>query len=376
MPEAFKNAFNHELIEQVASHFSKASDRFDAELFLTEAKTGLADLELKQRSNQIKDALLASLPKEPLKNFAIIEDALHPESNVELTTASIDDNGIRGWAVMPIADLVVELALPELFDQGMALLCELTKRFSAEFAVRAFIQQQPGRAFKHIANWCNDNDEHVRRLASEGCRPRLPWGLQLKRLISDPSPLFPVLEQLLDDPSEYVRRSVANNLNDIAKDHPDRVVAFCENHFDSGNKHRTKLFKHACRTLIKQGHPGALGLFGFKAFVGTVSGIELKQNTVQLGAELAFSATLESKANTAQKLVVDYVVYHRKANGQLSPKVFKWKTFELIPGSSVKIEKRHPFKVITTRKYYAGEHAIALQINGELKQQHWFSLST
>ncbi len=374
MPEPFKNFFNPTMIEQMATHLQQCDQTFDAGRFCALATSGLEALELKQRSDHILAALDRTLPGDFKQATNLLVSALHPEDGADLSGQSMDEGGIRGWAVMPMADYVARHGLQH-FDFSLDALREMTKRASSEFAVRPFLAHDPQRAMQHVAAWARDPSYHVRRLASEGTRPRLPWGMRLKGFVEDPSPLLPILEALKDDREEYVRRSVANNLNDIAKDHAD-LVASVAGEWLTGepNRDRQRLVRHACRTLIKQGHPATLEALGFSEPRVSMGSLQLGDELIRFGQTLTISTDLRSESDDAQNLVVDYIVHHRRANGSTSPKVFKWKTLTLPPRAEVQLKKKHAFKPITTRTYYPGTHAIEVQVNGHSLGRSEFEL--
>jgi 3-methyladenine DNA glycosylase AlkC len=206
---------------------------------------------------------------------------------------------------------------------------------------------------------------HVRRLASEGCRPRLPWGLRLGAFVRDPEPVLTVLEALRDDPSEAVRRSVANNLNDVSKDHPDLAAAVAARWLEDAPEERRRLVRHALRGLVKAGHPGALAALGLSPAPVRLAALEVATPTVTFGGALEFAATLTLGGEAAREIALDYVVHHRKANGATAPKVFKWRRLRLDPGASVRLVRRHALRPITTRVYYDGAHRVEVVANGE-----------
>ena len=365
MPEPFKNFFNPALIAQMGGHLHRVDPDFDTERFVDLACQGLDDLELKQRSAQIQAALGTCLPQDFPRACEHVLAALHPEVDAPIGEMAMDDEGIRGWAVMPMADWVAEHGLPH-FDLGMQVLEAMTQRFSAEFAVRTFLLADPERALATMTTWAQDDNVHVRRLASEGCRPRLPWGVQLPVFIQNPAPVLELLELLKDDPEEYVRRSVANNLNDISKDHPDLLATLAERWLQDANRDRQRLVRHACRTSIKKGHQPTLRALGYGPPSAELVRLTLSAETVQLGQALDIEVELRSTANKPQELLLDYLVHHRLANGRTSPKVFKWKALRLAPGATVTAKKRHSIKPITTRTYYPGIHHLEIQLNGEV----------
>jgi len=287
---------------------------------------------------------------------------LHPDQEDHVDAKS-DADGICGWGVMPLSMVVGQHDLKH-FDSSLALLREMTTRSSSEFAVRYFLLDDQPRALAIMGSWADDPNQHVRRLVSEGTRPRLPWAMQLPQLIEDPSPMLPILESLRDDPEEYVRRSVANHLNDIAKDHPDLVGRLAGEWMQDADKHRERLVRHACRTLIKQGHPGALAAFGLGPPELELESLDIANSVVSFGTKLEFSAELRSTSNEPQPLIVDYLIHFLKANGSTSAKVFKWTKFTLAPGESRLLERSHPIRPITTRRYYSGVQRLSLRING------------
>lgn len=363
MPEPFKNLFNPALIAAMGDHLKGADPAFDRETFIRAACSGLDALEMKERAAHIQAALDPLLPADFRDACRVMLASLSPKTDEDWRAEDIETLGICGWAVMPLAEIVAARGQDD-FDHAMGVLAEMTKRFTSEFAVRPFFIADPERAVKIAEAWAEYDNYHVRRFASEGSRPRLPWGLRLQSFVEDPRPLLPLLTRLRDDPSEYVRRSVANSLNDIAKDHPDLIAGIASDWLKDAPKDRVRLVKHACRTLIKAGHAPTLEALGYGQASVEVSPIILGAPVVNMGGALEFSATVTSTADNAQPLIVDYVIHHRKANGGTSPKTFKWKVMELGPGKSATLSKRHAIKRITTRVYYAGQHGVEVQING------------
>ena len=295
--------------------------------------------------------------------YAVLEAILHPMTEVAFDRGS-DEHGMRGWGMMPLGMVVSDSGL-ENFEASFALLKEMTKRATAEFDVRPFLDKDQDRALAIMAPWVRDDSVHVRRLVSEGTRPRLPWGLRLKKLVADPSPTLPLLEALKDDPEEYVRRSVANHLNDIAKDHPDLVAEIATRWLKGADKNREKLVRHACRSLIKQGHAATLSAFGLNPPEIQVDGPAITTDKVDYGSALGFAIKLTSTAQQPQDLVLDYLVHFKKANGTLAPKVFKWTKLTLAPGEAISLAREHAIRPITTRVYYGGTQAVSLRINGQ-----------
>jgi 3-methyladenine DNA glycosylase AlkC len=271
--------------------------------------------------------------------------------------------GIVQWV---FTDYVEVYGLDD-WEASMAALEAFTQRMSAEFAIRPFVARYPARTMAQMQAWAEHESAEVRRLASEGCRPRLPWGIRLHDLVADPSPIVPILERLKDDESESVRKSVANNLNDISKDNPDAVLEILRGWQAGASDDVRWITGHALRTLVKKGHPEALALLGYGgADEIAVHNLAVEPEHIRIGDEIKLSFEIESRAGEPLNLMVDYVVYHMRANGRQSPKVFKLTKRSIQPGEVLQIEKRHSFAPVTTRKYYPGEQAMEPKINGRL----------
>lgn len=379
MTEPFKNLFNISVIGNMAEHFQRHWQDFDQQGFIDAASYQLETLELKARSQQITAAMSRYLPDNFEQAGHILLASLAPESKEaapELQQeVSIGSNGISGWAVMPIGDYVGLHGLAH-HDLSMSLLNAMTRRFTSEFSIRFFLLASPEETLNTLKSWLKDDNKHVRRLISEGTRPRLPWAMQLPSFIQDPAPVIELLEALKDDQEEYVRRSVANNLNDIAKDHPDLVADIAEKWMQDADANRQKLIRHACRTLLKQGNRKALDVFGYAQPKLDNIKLEIHDEQVRLNNHLEFSLLFESTSKEDQTLMIDYVIHHQKKNGKITPKVFKWKKATLAAGKQVSMSKKHPFKTITTRVYYAGLHEVEILVNGQSIAKSGFFLST
>jgi 3-methyladenine DNA glycosylase AlkC len=351
--EPLKNLLHPGLVTDMASHISVAAPDFDATRFSRLATDGMEALELMQRSERIRDALTETLPADYAVAANILRQAL----------PTGDKPGLTGWALLPVNQFVSQHGLGH-FDLSLALLKALTPHFTAEFGIRRLIHAEQDRALAEISGWTTDANHHVRRLASEGTRPRLPWAMRLPALVKDPQPILPILVALLDDPEDYVRRSVANSLNDIAKDHPALVADFVERHIDGASSERRQLLRHASRTLLKKGDAKALANLGFAAAKGITAALSIATPVVVFGDKLGFSITVANEDAAPQRLMIDYAIHHVKANGTLAPKVFKWKQLDLPAGGRQTIDKDHAIRPITTRVYYPGRHRIEILING------------
>ena len=249
-----------------------------------------------------------------------------------------------------------------------------TKYSSSEFAVRPFIIKYTNEMMEKMTEWAKHENHHVRRLASEGCRPRLPWAMSLPAFKKDPSLILPILEVLKNDTSEYVRRSVANNLNDISKDHPDLVLKIAKSWLGE-SKEVDWVVKHACRTLLKQGNSQAMTLFGFATPNDIqITNLQIEDNSIKIGNHSYFSFTVTNSTNSSTKLRLEYGIYYMKSNGKQNRKVFKISEKEYKANASETIRKKQHFKNLTTRKHYTGEHKLSIIVNGVEKETIKFQL--
>ena len=367
-PNAFKHLFGAATVSRIADHFRVVGPAFDRAVFLSHACDGLDALALKARVAHIAAALRAALPEPVGEALACIRQAVPAPIEGESDVSAL-------MYLWPLCHFVEAYAV-DAPEPALLTLHGLTKRFSAEFAIRPFLIHHTEQTFAALHRWVTDSDPHVRRLVSEGTRPLLPWGQQLPALRADPSPSLPLLEALRDDPSEYVRRSVANHLNDIAKDHPSLVVDLCARWLNEAPESvaRVALVTRALRTLVKDGDPGALATLGFGAVSITLSPLTLSRSEVAIGERLSFATTIRSTSYAAQRVLVDYVVWYQKKNGSLAPKVFKGGVFELRPGEARHFERTQSFRPVTTRRLYAGAHAVGLKVNGQIVERVPFVL--
>jgi 3-methyladenine DNA glycosylase AlkC len=363
MADALKDMYNPAFFADLTAALTAVSPVFDAETF---------------RARIYDDAWEARPLKNRVRHIAMTLHGLLPDdyrSALEVLLAAAPHLSQYGFQLMFLPDFVELYGLDD-WDASLPALETFTQLCSSEFAVRPFILQDSGRMMDQMLRWTGHENHHVRRLASEGCRPRLPWAMALPPFKRDPMPVLAVLERLKNDSSEYVRRSVANNLNDIAKDNPDAVIATLRRWQIEPGEGTAWITRHSLRTLIKSGHMEALDLLGYQAGSGlTVRAFQLGSDTIQVGDSLSFAFEIESAADAAQDLMIDYIVYFVKANGKRAPKVFKLAQRKINPGETLCIEKRHSFKPITTRVYYPGEHALALKINGQEFEGGLFTLS-
>ena len=373
MAEPFKNLINPALVRACGEHLQRAWPPFNRAAFERRALPGLGGLEMKARAMQVADALEATLPADFDRAAGVLESALAPAAPDDTLGMGTSEAGLAGWIGWPLGEFIARRGLAEP-ERALRALHALTQRFTAEFAIRPLLVQHFDLTLATLGQWRHDPSPHVRRLVSEGSRPRLPWGLRLQRLVADPSPTLPLLRALQDDPSGYVRRSVANHLNDIARDHPAVVADWLRDHLPDAPPERRALLRHASRTLLKQGHPRVLKAWGLGQALRGEAQLTLSPRRVAVGGKVELALQLASTSAKAQGLAIDYVVHHVKANGSTSPKVFKGWQRTLGPHDTCRLLKSHSLKPVTTRVLYPGEHRVDVQVNGKVVASASFRL--
>ncbi|HBE9333334.1 UNVERIFIED_CONTAM: hypothetical protein C3P01_07895 [Clostridioides difficile] len=258
------------------------------------------------------------------------------------------------------------------WDLSISALERNTKYWSSEFAVRAFIIKDEERMMAQMRKWSKHKNEHVRRLASEGCRPQLPWGQAISKFKKDPTPVLPILEQLKTDTSTYVQKSVANNLNDISKTHPDLVISIAKDWYGK-NKPTNWIVKHGCRTLLKKGNRDVLALFGYDDTISiNIQDFTLETTSISIGENLTFSFKILAKKATKTRL--EYGIDYVKSNGKRNRKIFKISEVSLKENEKKSYMKKHSFADVSVRKHYPGIHSITIIINGVEKGKLDFEL--
>ncbi len=371
MAADLKSFFSPTLVRRLAAEILRVHPEFPAPSFVRRASTGLAALELLDRARHIAHALGAALPPRYPDAIAVLLRSLGPEhASDELVGA-----GMAPFFYLPHLLFVAERGLDH-FDLSLHAQYELTKRFSAEFSIRAFIERDPERTCAALRKWARDDDAHVRRLVSEGTRLRLPWAARVAWLDANPERVLELLELLKDDPATLVRRSVANNLNDLGKVRPDLLQRTCTAWLEGATAPRRTLVEHALRSAVKRGEIYALRLLGYgQPAAIALESVSFEARRVAIGGRVAMSFTLRSKARTAQELLVDVAVHFVKARGDTAAKVFKLKRITLPARARVTLRTTFSLSVHTTRVPRPGIHAVDLLINGKAMRAGTFEVT-
>ena len=347
----FKDQVGAVLARDLARELRRAWPAFPSARFTRRVAAELERRELLARVDLLADRLGTSLPA-PF------------EAAAEVLWRALDSPTFTGWVTVPCGTDVARRGLDEP-DAALPLLAGLTPRWSSEAPIRPFIERHPEVTYGYLRRWCADDDEHVRRLVSEGTRPRLPWAPLLRGLVADPSPNIPLLDLLADDPSPYVRRSVANHLNDISKDHADVALELAARWRDRSDA-AAWVTRHGLRTLVKRGDPRALALVG--ADTGTevrLGELAVDRRRIAIGDAVTIDVTLLlPDGSPACEAVIDYRVHYVGARGVKAPKVFKLTRRRLEPGHPVTISRRHRFEHVSIRRIHPGRHRIDVQVNG------------
>jgi 3-methyladenine DNA glycosylase AlkC len=348
-----KDHVSHVSVSRLGEVLAAGDAQFDARRFAEEASLGLDRLELKARVAQVSDVLARHLPGD-----------FRTAATVVLRTVSTSD--LTMWEAWPVTDWVTEAGM-DAPAEALEALSVLTAKASAEFAIRPFIDEHSDLTFETMQRWTAHPDEAVRRLVSEGSRPRLPWAPRVRVLDAQPHWAVPLLDRLRDDPSPYVRRSVANHLNDISKVDPDGALDLAGRWAAEGGPQVAAVVRHGVRTLVKAGDPRALTLVGADAEAPIeVREFTVETKTVRLGGDLVWRCILTAGHRLPTVAVVDYVIHFARARGAPGRKVFKLKTVRLQPGQPVEIVRRHALVPVTTRRYRAGRHRVEVQVNGRV----------
>ncbi|MFM7294820.1 MAG: DNA alkylation repair protein [Burkholderiales bacterium] len=377
MAEPLKNQYGPDIPRRIAGMIKDVHPSFPEKAFLQAALRGYERLELMDRGRHIAKALGEHLPQSfPTAAKIVVKSMGHKVVPLtDQTERHNEGGGMGAFLFMPHAMFVASYGLDH-FEESMAAQYEITQRFTAEFSIRPFIERYPSESLTRLRQWTDDDNHHVRRLVSEGTRPRLPWAGRLRSFQRDPSPVIALLERLKDDPSPYVRRSVANNLNDIGKDHPRLLTDIAARWMKDASPEREWIVRHALRSAVKRGDKAALAVLGF----GGKNNIDIKNakitpKKIPIGGSVVIAFDVANNGKRPARAMVDFAVHFVKANGEAKPKVFKLTALELRAGEAVSISKKVALIPLTTRKHYPGRHAVTALVNGETHPLGAFTLS-
>jgi 3-methyladenine DNA glycosylase AlkC len=357
-PKDLKNIFNQTVVRAIAKQILYSYPAFDSFQFCDSIMLALPSLELKARARCITEHLYHFLPKD----YAIALDILLN------SLTRFGDKPLHDWGDFKYLPFLNYIEYYGLHDQTRSLnaLRLMTCYFSGEFAVRPFLIHHPKQTLAALYEFATNNDARVRRLASEGARPRLPWGMRLQAFVKDPTPVIPLLNILYRDENEVVRRSVANHLNDISKDHEEIALEIAMGWIATNDTtHTRQLVSHGLRGLRKKGNPKACAFLNIAHDVAVdLVSFELLTSSIQMGEKLAFSIIFKILEPVSSQVVVQYKIHFCQKNGQYGSQIFKLVSRFITIGAVIKLEKSHHFKLISTRKYYTGVHKIEIIIAG------------
>ncbi|MCC6137249.1 MAG: DNA alkylation repair protein [Bdellovibrionaceae bacterium] len=358
MAELLKNYIDSSFVNKLSSQISKHDKKFSPTQFTKYVlDSHWSSKELKQRIRHVSQIMGKCL------------SGTYPTQIKTLQKVAPEFSGLGGL-IFP--DFVEVFGQNDL-ETSLPALQFFTSFSSSEFAIRPFIKAHPELLMSILLEWSKHKNEHVRRLSSEGCRPRLPWSFPLRELQKDPKPVLKILNNLKNDDSLYVRKSVANNLNDISKDHPELVLKTA-NAWIGKSQNTDWILKHALRTLLKKGDQTALVLFGLGKIKNVkVTALNLSQKTFTIGSHLEFSTNILNKNKKDVSLRVEYAIHFLNKNGKHAKKVFKLSEKTCAPGD-IFIQRRHSLKQMTTRTHNPGMHQLDIIVNGETQLSQKFTL--
>lgn len=377
MAASFKDIYDEQFFDRFTKDLKIIINDLDAQKFVSQIRDDeWEDRGYKQRTAHIARVLKKFLPANYKDAIAKILELLDGVKHALPDFSRIDDKnfGLLTLDYGLILANYIELYGLDDYETSVKAMEKITQFTTCEFTTHVFIVKYPDKMMAQMLAWSKHEHWGVRRLASEGCRPRLPWAMTLPNLKKDPTPILPILENLKNDPARFVRLSVANNLNDISKDNPDVVIALAKKWYGESAE-VDWIVKHGCRSLLKQGNVEVMGLLG----LGDVKGISIENflistPEVKVGNSLEFSFNLLNQGREKSKVRLEYGLYYQKANGSLSKKVCKISEKEYAGNSVTPIIRKHSFRVVTTRKFHSGLHQVAVIINGKECEKHDFEL--
>jgi 3-methyladenine DNA glycosylase AlkC len=357
MADALKHMYNPQFFEQLCPVMCATIPKFDCKYFIHRVfDNQWPELELKQRVRHIAITLGDFLPSHFPTAVSIMVDLAE-----QLRKSDVRE---QGFATIFIPEFVQVYGLDHP-NESLKALEKITQLVSAEFAIRPFVIRYPEMTLNKMVQWSKHENANVRRLSTEGCRPRLPWAMGIPSLKKDPAPILQILENLKNDPSEYVRRSVANNLNDIAKDHPTLVLKIAQE-WQGKDANTDRIIKHGCRTLLKKGDKAILGLHGFDpSSKGKLKSFDLHKPKVKIGEKLNFSIAFKNQEKAITPFRIEYAIDYLTSTGKRSRKVFKVTENKFNAGECMTINRNQSFKNLTTRKHFKGKHTLTILANGK-----------
>lgn len=377
MLEPFKDMYNKQFFDRFTNDLKLVINDLDAHEFVSRVMDDeWENREYKQRVSHIATILKSFLPADYKDAIAKILQLLDYVKDTLPDFSKIDDKNFSLLTLEygAVLDNYVEQCGLDDYETSIKAIEKITQFTSCEFVTHSFIVKYPDKMMKQMLVWSKHEHWGVRRLASEGCRPRLPWAMALPKLKENPAPIIPILENLKNDPSRFVRLSVANNLNDIAKDNPETVIELAKK-WKGESEEVDWVIKHGCRTLLKQGNPEVMKLFGFDSIKNiSIEDFQISMPKVKVGNSLEFSFNLLNNDNKKVKIRLEYGIYYQKANGTLAKKVHRISEKEYAGSSVTRITRKHSFRVVTTRKFHLGLHQVAVIINGNEFEKHDFEL--
>ncbi len=355
MSTLLKDLYSKEFYNHLANALTAVIPDFDKRKFIRMIFVKDFDgKELKERMRHTTEVLRQFLPADYARAAPVIE---------KLVKRLQKEEKISILPCLFLPDYIEQYGLED-FTRSVRAMELVTCFITCEFAVRPFLLKYGDRMIRQMKVWSQHEDHRVRRLASEGMRPRLPWAMAVPALKKDPAPVLRILEILKNDPHEWVRRSVANNLNDISKDHPELVMDIARR-WKNISPETDAVIRHGCRTLLKHGHPEMLRYYQLDSRPISLDDFSIKTLRVPAGGELQFTFSFTNGSRKPQTIRLEYAVYFKRAGGSFSKKVFKISEKEYAPGASVTIQRKQSFKPITTRKYYTGEQRLSVILNGK-----------
>lgn len=376
MAEPLKYLLNDTVPPRIAAMVRRAWRSFDTQAFLRQIEPGYESLELMARGQRIAQALQAHLPQDVPRALGVLVESMDPPMGLDAVgEPDAGDRPYSAFLYLPHSIYIGTHGLPH-FEAAMAAQHALTQRFTAEFSIRPYLLHHQGATLARLRDWAQDDNAHVRRLVSEGTRPRLPWAPRLPAFQNNPQLALPLLDALKDDPSSYVRRSVANHLGDIAKDHSDLAVGTARTWLQGAPAPREALVRHGLRFLIKRGDAAALDALG----VGHAVALDVRAARVlparaRIGDKVRIEVELHNPTPQPQRVLADLKVHYVKAHGGAAPKVFKLQTLDIAPGATVAVGKMLSLQQMTTRTHYPGAHRVELVLNGRPQPLGQFQLS-